>query len=252
MRLAGEAGADDARGVAPLLHRDRRDSGQQLRLAVRVTDADHVAEREHLGVPGQREVGLDRHPARAVELRAGELAEPAGEARSGDAGGPDHDPARDALGGPVAVGERDAVVVDPDDRPTREHRDAEPLAASARPSRESEGGKLVSTRSAASTSRMRALRGSMSRKSRRSVSRASSAIWPAISTPVGPAPTTTNVSQASRSAACGVDLGGLEGGEEAAADGERALERLHLGAVRPPVVVAEVGVGASRPRRQVS
>ena len=63
---------------------------------------------------------------------------------------------------------------------------------------ESEGGNVVSTRSAASTSRMRAVRGSTLRKSRRSVSRASSAIWPAISTPVGPAPTTTNVSQASR------------------------------------------------------
>ena len=35
-------------------------------------------------------------------------------------------------------------------------------------------------------------------KSRLSVSRASSAIWPAISTPVGPAPTTTKVSQAAR------------------------------------------------------
>ena len=36
---------------------------------------------------------------------------------------------------------------------------------------------------------------SAERKSRRSASWASSAICPAISTPVGPAPTTTNVSQ---------------------------------------------------------
>ena len=38
-------------------------------------------------------------------------------------------------------------------------------------------------------------------------------------------------------------LGCLEGGEEAAAGGECALDRLHLDAVRPPVVVPEVGVG---------
>jgi hypothetical protein len=63
---------------------------------------------------------------------------------------------------------------------------------------ESEGGNVVSTRSAVSTSRTLPARGSIARKSRRSVSRASSAICPAISTPVGPAPTTTNVSQAAR------------------------------------------------------
>ncbi len=63
---------------------------------------------------------------------------------------------------------------------------------------DSDGGKPVRTRSAVSTSRTRALRESTARKSRRRVSRASSAIWPAISTPVGPAPTTTNVSHSSR------------------------------------------------------
>ena len=37
------------------------------------------------------------------------------------------------------------------------------------------------------------------------MSRASSAIWPAISTPVGPAPTITNVSQAARrSGSCSI------------------------------------------------
>ena len=40
----------------------------------------------------------------------------------------------------------------------------------------------------------------------------------------------------------GLELGGLEGGQDAAADGQRALERLHLGRVRAPLVVAEVGV----------
>ena len=51
---------------------------------------------------------------------------------------------------------------------------------------ESDGGNDVSTRSAVSTSSTRHSRGSIARKSPRSVSRASSAIWPAISTPVGP------------------------------------------------------------------
>ena len=39
-----------------------------------------------------------------------------------------------------------------------------------------------------------------------------------------------------------LELGGLEGGQDAAADGQRALERLHLGRMRAPLVVAEVGV----------
>ena len=79
-----------------------------------------------------------------------------------------------------------------------------PSRSSARVAfRESDGGKLVSTRSAASTSSTRAVRVSTLRKSLRSVSFASSAIWPAISTPVGPAPTTTNVSQLRRRSGSG-------------------------------------------------
>ena len=52
------------RRVAALLHRDRRDAGQRDRRAVGVADAHHVAEREDLGMPGQREVGLDGDAAR--------------------------------------------------------------------------------------------------------------------------------------------------------------------------------------------
>ena len=95
---------------------------------------------------------------------------------------------------------------------------------------DSEGGKLVSTRSATSMSRMpRPARGSMLRKSSRSVSRASSAIWPAISTPVGPAPTTTNVSQAWHCLCVRLGLGGFERSEEAAANRECTLQGLDLG-----------------------
>ncbi len=75
-----------------------------------------------------------------------------------------------------------------------------PIRSSERRARsDSAGGKLESTRSPASTSTMHPLPGSAVRKLRRRLSRASSAICPAISTPVGPAPTTTNESQEPRS-----------------------------------------------------
>ena len=95
------------------------------------------------------------------------------------------------------------------------------------------------------------MRGSIARKSLRSVSCASSAIWPAISTPVGPAPTTTNVSQRGRRA----------GSASASAASKRAgcgrgcgarLERLELRRVLAPVVVAEARVaGAARDDERV-
>ena len=88
---------------------------------------------------------------------------------------------------------------------------------------------------------MRAFVGSKVRKSPRT-SRAISAIWPAISTPVGPAPTTTKVSSAAWRVGVGLELGRLEGLEDPPADGQRALERLELGRVLLPLVVAEVGV----------
>ncbi len=69
----------------------------------------------------------------------------------------------------------------------------------APPSRSPNEGSTVST---ASTRMIRAWVGSIRRKSFFRVRLASSAIWPAISTPVGPAPTTTKVS--ARSASAGV------------------------------------------------
>ena len=45
----------------------------------------------------------------------------------------------------------------------------------------------------------------------------------------------------------GLDLGGLERAQEMASDDERTLERLHLGGVLTPFVVAEVRV--ARPAR---
>ena len=132
-------------------------------------------------------------------------------------------------------------VVDVDDRwPTA---GSTPSRSSARAARsESDGGNVGRTRSAVSTRRMRAERVSAARKSRRSVSRAISAIWPASSTPVGPAPTTTNVSQAARRLGVVLDLGRLERSEDPAPHVERALERLDVRRDGSPFVVAEVGV----------
>ena len=71
-RAAGRA--TTLRRVAALLHRDRRDARERDD-AVGAAHAHHVAEREHLRVPGKREVRLDGDAARAVALRAGELGE---------------------------------------------------------------------------------------------------------------------------------------------------------------------------------
>ncbi len=124
-------------------------------------------------------------------------------------------------------------------------RTVTPRCASERSARrESDSGNALSTRGPASTSSTRVVRVSMSRKSRRSASRASSAIWPAISTPVGPAPTTTNVSHASPlRRIADLDLGRLERAQDAGAKLERAAERLELRRMGRPLVVAEVRVG---------
>ena len=53
------------------------------------------------------------------------------------------------------------------------------------------------------------------------------AIWPAISTPVGPPPTTTNVSQRGARPGSSSQLGHLEGAEDARAQFHRVVERLH-------------------------
>ena len=67
-------------------------------------------------------------------------------------------------------------------------------------------------------------------------------------TPVGPGPTTTNVSHA-RARCVGLLLGGLKGRENAAARAHSALERLHLEGMRTPLVMTEIRVCGSRPRR---
>ena len=47
-----EPGGDEPRGVSPLLHRDRGHAGEGDGRPVRAANADHVAERQHLGMAG--------------------------------------------------------------------------------------------------------------------------------------------------------------------------------------------------------
>jgi len=76
---AAEARPDEPRRVSALLHRDRRQPGQ-WRPAVRRAHVHHVAQREHVGVPGKRQVGPDRHAARPVDLDPGLAGELSGQA----------------------------------------------------------------------------------------------------------------------------------------------------------------------------
>jgi len=68
---------------------------------------------------------------------------------------------------------------------------------------------------------------------------ASSAIWPAISTPVGPAPTTTKVQQLLAPLRVAGPLRLLEGPKDAAAKLQRVVDRLHARRELGEVVVAK-------------
>ena len=95
---------------------------------------------------------------------------------------------------------------------------------------------------------MRALVGSIRRKSRAMVWREISPRAPASSTPVGPPPTTTNVSEALLLGAVALALGVLVGEQDAAADLQRVLERLEARSEHLPLVVTEVRMAWRPPR----
>ena len=217
------------------------------------------------GWPGRVRSGPDGDARRRDRPRA--PASPAssrGEPGGGDAGGPDRG-ARRRRARPRRRGSRIATepAVDVDDGVAGERRDAELLERVRRLPRE----RLGEAREDAvavldeQDPRRRACR--LERKSRRSVSRASSAICPAISTPVGPAPTTTKVSQLRRRAGSGSISAASNAPRIAAADVERALERLQLGRVRrahsswpkyeycePPATIRRVVAERSPARRR--
>ena len=118
--LAGQASGDLLGGVLGALDRDLRDARQ-------VVEVDHVADHEHLGIAGQREVGVDADPSGPVERRAALLGQRAGQRRRLDAGGPDLGHGRDLLGTPVLVLHLDAALVDVGDHRAEQDLHAEPL-----------------------------------------------------------------------------------------------------------------------------
>ena len=166
--------------------------------------------------------------------------------RSRDAGRPD-----DGRGRQPVVADGHAVGVALRDRRAEADLDAQPFErAGARP-RSASRGKAGSTRGPASTSTMRASRGSMLRKSWRSATRASSAMAPAISTPVGPPPITTKVRRRRRAS-----------GRVAASACSKAIRMrrrmsvassivLQAGRHALPFVVAEIGVPRAGREHQV-
>ena len=103
------------------------------------------------------------------------------------------------------------------------------------------GGKVVRTRSSASTSRMRAVLGSMLRKSPRSVAPDLGDLARHLD-PGGPSADHDEGQELGLALGVGLELGRLEGLEDLPADRQRALQRLQLGRVLLPFVVAEVGV----------
>ena len=106
-RAAAQPGAHDAGGVAALLHRHRRERPGARSPPVGVADRDHVADREHLGMTGQREVRVDRRRGPARSTSAPARARPAWRARreATHAGRPD-DGARAGSRSCSAVGAR--------------------------------------------------------------------------------------------------------------------------------------------------
>ena len=241
--LPGEAVADGAAGVAALLHRDRRDARQRHDGSVGVAHLDHVADRDHLGMARQRQVGLDRDAAGAVDLDARLARELRPRARRRHARGPDHRARGDPLGLAVGRPDRDRLGVDVDDRRGRSAASRRAARASARAfarERRREAGQDAVGHLDEQDPRRARCRSSGSRggacraRSRRSA--------PPSRRPVGPAPTTTNVSQRAPALRVRLGLGRLERGQDPARHVERALERLQLGRERAPLVVAEVRV----------
>src|SRR5437016_6286416 len=149
---------------------------------------------------GDRQVRTDIQLSRPVRRGVRALREHLGERRHRHAAGPEDGASFDSLG-PCSVGvlQHEALLVDLLHHHARLHLYAslESVFAALRERSSGNGG---STRGAPSTRRIRASSGWIERKSFLKVSRAISPIAPASSTPVGPAPTMTNVNQSRRRA----------------------------------------------------
>ena len=207
-----------------------RDAGHGLAV---LRDRREIADDENIRMVRQRKIRLHGHPARAIAM----LAELPPERRRSDACGPQHGARRDAFDRRARRRRRRSRS------PLR--RDAlrrRAVRADAARSPDSTSGIDGRTRGPASMRWMCASRGSMRRNSFASVCRAISASVPASSTPVGPPPITTRLSQAARAVGVGFALGDFECFEHLAAHDECVVERLEARRETGPVVVAEIGV----------
>ena len=131
-------------------------------------------------------------------------------------------------------------------------RTSTPRSSSCARARSDSGGSNgVRIRSAISTSTTRTALRSSRLKSTARMSRDRSAIAPASSTPVGPPPTTTNVSRRCRSRGIGRALRAFQRRQHALADLQRVVEILEPGRERRPLVVAEIAGARARRHHQV-
>ena len=139
-----------------LLHRDGGDAGQRDGRPAPSSRLHHVAERQDLGMAGERQVRLHRDAARRGRGRRRTRRPASTQRRSGDARPPTRRCApRPARSRRRAV-EGDRALVELDDRRARAGRSTPRRVERARaPTPRGRGGKAVSARSAASTSSTR-------------------------------------------------------------------------------------------------
>ena len=168
-------------GVAALLHGDLRNTRQRLAVLI---ERGGIADYKNFRMARHRQIVLNAHSARAIRANV----QPFAGRRWGHARSPNDGLAEDAL--PRDDNAVRVNLIDPMSQTDLDTQFFEPCL-SLRPERLSEKG--PSTRGAMSSRMIRADSGWMRRNSDLSVLRTSTAIAPAISTPVGPAPTRTKV-----------------------------------------------------------
>ena len=192
-------------------------------------------------MPGKGEVGFDGDAAGAVTLCSGQLGEPAGEAGRGDAGSPNDGAAGDALRAAVSALERHAGGVDPDHGAACEDGYAEALQRPLGLRRERGWEARQDTIGGLDEQDAGAARIDGAEVAPQRVPRQLGDLAGHLDAGGAGADDDEREPRVARRWVR-LDLGGLEGGEEPAANGECTLERLDLGGVQPPFLVAEVRV----------
>ena len=217
----------------PRLHRDLGDPGE-------VVQRDHVADGEHLGMAGQRAVVEHGDPAGAVARRPARLREQAGQRRGLHAGRPDLGAGHDALLRAVLGPYVDPEGVDAGDhRPGPDgHAETSQLARGLLGEPVAERGQDL--RAAVEEHDRRVGRVDVAEVAREPASATARRSGRPPRPRSAPAPTTTNVSQRAPGLGVGLALGHLEGAEDAAAQLQRVVDRLHARREARELVVAEV------------